>query len=197
MIALCEGTYAAPARSGLFDGPVDRLPVVERVALRDGKVTISGDDGNYLARVLVDVSPDIVWAVLTDYAQFPKFLPGVVSSQILETRSDGKVVEQVSQQQVFLFNFQSRIRYSTKETGRERIDFRLIDGDLASMEGFWLLEPVAPYPGAKPNKILLTHQVAAKPTDGTPRDAFNDVYKSVLKDTLAALRTEMKRRSTP
>ncbi len=119
-----------------------------------------------------------------------------MSSKVLETRSDGKTVEQISQQQVFLFTIQSRIRYSTTETGRERIDFRLLDGDLASMEGFWLLEPVAPYPGAKPNQILITHEVKAQPTDGTPRDAFNDVYQSVLKDTLAALRDEIKRRST-
>ncbi|MCS6813756.1 MAG: SRPBCC family protein, partial [Cyanobacteria bacterium] len=194
LVALGHGLLVAPVQAGLFNGPVDRLPVAERVSLRQGKVVLTGDNGNYTARVLVDVAPELVWTVLTDYDRFADFLPGVVSSKVLETKTDGKIVEQVSQQQIFLFTIQSRIRYSTRETGQERIDFQLIDGDLASMEGFWLLEPVAPYPGAKPNQILVTHQVRAQPTDGTPRDAFNDIYRNVLADTMAALRDEMNRR---
>ena len=192
---LASTMMPALAESTLFNGPVDRLPVPERVALRDGKVVVSGEDGNFSARVLVNVPSDIVWAVLTDYANFSDFMPGVISSEVLENRDHGKVVEQISRQTVFVFTIQSRIRYSTKETGQQRIDFQMIEGDLNKMEGYWLLEPVAPHPLANPNQILLTYEVKAEPTAGTPRQAFNDVYRAILEDMMVALRKEMQQRS--
>src|SRR6476646_12117337 len=60
------------AKAELFNGPVDRLPVAKRVALRSGKVVVTGDQGRYMAKVLVKASPDVVWSVLTDYTNLSK-----------------------------------------------------------------------------------------------------------------------------
>ncbi|HEY9861195.1 MAG TPA: SRPBCC family protein, partial [Candidatus Obscuribacterales bacterium] len=87
------------ARAELFNGPLDRLPLSERVALRSGKVVVTGDQGRYVAKVLVKASPDVVWAILTDYANLSKFLPNVVSSRVIETDGNRKVVEQVDVRQ--------------------------------------------------------------------------------------------------
>jgi len=77
-IACCTPTL--PARAALFDGPVDRLPSVQRDSLRKGQTVVTGSSGKYVARVLLTASPDAVWRVLTDYANLYKFIPNMTSS---------------------------------------------------------------------------------------------------------------------
>jgi len=183
-----------PSRADLFDGPVDRLPVPERVALREGKPVVVGENGFYTARILVKAPPKVVWSVLTDYGNFSEFLPNVIESRILEADGDRKVVEQVRQQQVFVVTVRSRVRYEAREIDQQKIEFKLIEGDLTRMEGFWLIEPVAPHPLAEPDQILITQQILAEPSGGTPKDTFNNIFKGSLTGNLLAIREEIKRR---
>ena len=107
-IACCTPTL--PARAGLFDGPVDRLPSVQRDSLRKGQTVVTGNNGKYVARVLLNASPDAVWRVLTDYANLYKFIPNMTSSRIIENRGSRKVIEQVDSRQVFLVSIVSRTK---------------------------------------------------------------------------------------
>jgi ribosome-associated toxin RatA of RatAB toxin-antitoxin module len=186
---------AVPVRAGLFDGPVDRLPVEERVALRNGKTVVTGDVGKYVGKVLVTASPDVVWSVLTDYPNFPKFLPNVVSTQIVEANGNRKVVEQVSERQVFLVSVTSRVRTENTETEKQRIDFRLVDGDLKELQGSWLIEPVSEIPGKDPTQVLITQEVQAKPKGGTPEDIFYGIFKGAIEGNLKAIQKEVNKRS--
>ncbi|MEB3292308.1 MAG: SRPBCC family protein [Synechococcales bacterium] len=188
--------HSQPAQaSQLFNSPVDRLPATQRAELRNGQTVVTGDRGNYVARVLVTTSPDVAWSVLTDYRSFARFLPNVVSSRVVEDRGNQKIVEQVDARQVFLVNVRSRVRSAIVETNRQRIDFRQIDGDLQQLSGYWKIEPIAPFAGAKPNQVLITQVVAAQPKSGTPRDVFYDIFKDSLDDTMQAIRREVGRRS--
>ncbi len=193
-IAIACCTPALPARASLFDGPVDRLPSMERDSLRSGQTVVTGDKGKYVARVLIDASPDQVWQVLTDYANLSKFIPNMASSQILESRNNRKVIEQVDSRQVFVVTITSRTKLAIQETDRKQIDFRLIDGDLSQMEGYWKMEPVSSVPRRSPNQILITYTVNAQPSGSTPLDAFYSIFKEALGDTLQAIKKEVKRR---
>jgi len=186
---------AVPVRAGLFDGPVDRLPVEERVALRNGKTVVTGVEGNYVGKVLVTAKPDVVWSVLTDYENFPKFLPNVVSTKIVGANGNRKVVEQVSERQVFLVSVTSRVRTENTETEKQRIDFRLVDGDLKELQGFWLIEPVSEIPGRDPTQVLITQEVQAKPKGGTPEGMFYDIFKGAIEGNLKAIQKEVNKRS--
>lgn len=193
-IAIACCTPALPARASLFDGPVDRLPSMERDSLRSGQTVVTGEKGKYVARVLVDASPDQVWQVLTDYGNLSKFIPNMASSKILESRDNRKVIEQVDSRQVFVVTITSRTKLAIQETDRKQIDFRLIDGDLSQMEGYWKMEPVSSVPRRPPNQILITYTVNAQPTASTPIDAFYSIFKEALGDTLQAVKKEVKRR---
>lgn len=186
-----------PVQAQLFDSPVDRLSVTERNALRQGQVVVTGDKGRYVVRTLVTAPRDVVWAVLTNYDQFAKFLPNVVSSQILETQGNRKVVEQIDVRQVFVVKTRSRVRTENIETPKQRIDFRLLEGDLKAMRGSWQLEPVAAYPGAAPTQILMTQTIEAQPPASAPPGVFYNVFKRALSDSATAIRTEIGRRSQP
>ncbi len=188
-------TMPMPAHADLFDGPVDRLPSVQRDSLRKGQTVVTGDRGKYVARVLVTASPDAVWRVLTDYGNLYKFIPNMSSSKILENRGDRKVIEQVDSRQVFLVPIVSRTKLAITETNRRQIDFRLIDGDLAKMEGYWKIEPVSTVPRRPPTQVLITYSINAQPNGSTPADAFYSIFKDALGDTLQAIKKEVKNRT--
>jgi ribosome-associated toxin RatA of RatAB toxin-antitoxin module len=184
-----------PVQAQLFDSPVDQLPAVQRATLRDGKSLVTGAAGKYTARVLVKASPDMAWAVLTDYANFAKFLPNLVSCKVLKANGKEKVIEQVDSRQVLLLRVKSRIRTVLTETAKTRIDFQLIEGDLQSLKGYWTIEPIAPFKGAQSDHVLISQVVAAQPKPGTPSGLFNDLFKDSLSQTLAAIGTEVSRRN--
>ena len=194
LIACC--TPALPVRAALFDGAVDRLPSsVERDSLRKGQTVVTGEQGKYVARVLVTASPQIVWQTLTDYANLYKFIPNMTSSKILESRGNRKVIEQVDSRQVFLISITSRTKLAIQETAQKQIDFRLIDGDLAKMEGYWKIEPVSAAPRRLPTQVLITYTVNAQPNSSTPADAFYGIFKEALGGTLQAIKQEVNNRN--
>ncbi len=186
----------APASAKLFDSPVDRLPTLQRVTLRKGQPLVTGEKGNYTARILVSTSPEEVWQVLTDYENLPKFVPNLISNKILSNNGDRKIVEQVNSQKVLFIQVKSRIRTAIAETQQNRIDFQQIDGDLQQMQGYWLIEPVAPYKGAKADKTLITQVIEAQPKKGTPKDIFYDIFQNSLGETIDAIAKEINRRTT-
>jgi ribosome-associated toxin RatA of RatAB toxin-antitoxin module len=187
---------SVPPVYALFDSPVDRLPVAaDRVALRQGKVLVQGEKGNYVARVLVAATPELAWAVLTDYSNFSRFIPNVVSSKILETQGNQKVIEQEDVRQLLFVNVRSRVRSAITETPQTRIDFRRIDGDVPKLDGYWKVEPVAADSGVKADQVLITEVVAVQPKSGLGADVFYNIFKNSLRDNLAAIQKEMSRRT--
>jgi ribosome-associated toxin RatA of RatAB toxin-antitoxin module len=195
-IALIFSIVLTPAATAkLFDGPVDRLPLQERVDLRKGKSILNGAQGNYTGRVLITASTDVVWQVLTDYNNFPRFLPDVTESKLLETKGNRKVFEQINQVKTFIFSTKAKVRIAVNEFYPSQIAFQLVNGDLDSLDGVWLLEPVSPYPSAPSDRVLITHKVIVQPNGNTTRGIFYDIYEKTLEATLDAIKIEAEERS--
>lgn len=188
-------SFVPNAKAKLFDSPVDRLPVAERVALKQGEVVLTGEQGKYLAKILIDGSIEGVWQVLTDYENFEEFLPGVADSRLIESNGDRKITEQTNQIKTLIFSTEARIRLAITESYPEKIDFNFVDGDLASLTGKWSLEPVSPTSFAPPNQVLVTHQVAVQPNNNAGKGFFYSIYKTTLEETLAAIKQEAETRA--
>ncbi|KAF3890740.1 cyclase/dehydrase [Tolypothrix bouteillei VB521301] len=194
--AIAAITNIPTSTAGLFDSTVDRLPTNERVALRKGESLVTGEKGKYTARVLVTTSLDTAWEVVTDYSNFAKFLPNVVSSKVISVNKNQKVIEQVDSRQVLLLRVKSRVRSAITETAKSRVDFQLVEGDLKSMKGYWLIEPIATYTGAKATQVLITQVVEAQPKSGTPAKVFYSIFKDSLSNTMGAIKQEVEKRSS-
>ena len=188
-------TFSPVATAKLFDGPVDRLPLEQRVSLKKGELVFLGEGGNYTSRLLITTTMDNAWQVLTDYEHFAEFLPGVVSSELLESNGDRKVFEQINKIKTFVFSIESRVKVATIESYPGKIAFEAVDGDLESMNGTWKLEPVSPYPSAPPDQVLITHQVMVEPAKAPSDGIFFSIYEDRLQDTLKAIKTETERRA--
>jgi len=179
---------------GLFDGPVDRLPPIQRDRLRRGQVVVTGSKGQYTARVLVTATLPQVWAVLTDYGNLAQFIPNMASSRIVRDQGDRKVVEQVDRRQVFVVNVVSRTVLDISEEKLSKIHFRLAEGDLENLTGTWQIEPVSFVPRQPPTQVLITHTVTVQPKANIPSATFFDIFEASLSDTLLAIAKEVQRR---
>ena len=185
---------STPAKAKLFDGPVDKLPVIDRVALRKGSVVLTGEEGNYLCRILVDGSIDDAWKVLTDYDNFEAFLPGVTTSQLVQNQGNHKIFEQINLIKTLMFRTEARIRLSITEDYPQKIVFNIVDGDVEDLNGTWLLEPVSLYPSAPPSQVLITHQVEVQPNSQLGKLIFYRIYENRLSQTLSAIKKEVEAR---
>jgi ribosome-associated toxin RatA of RatAB toxin-antitoxin module len=183
-----------PSYAQLFNGPVDQLSPVERAELRSGKVLVTGEKGSYVGRILVTASVGQVWDVLTDYPGFSKFLPHVTSSRVVRLDGDQKIIEQIDERRVLVLNVRSRVLSAVTETNQQRITFRRIEGDVPKLEGYWSVEPVAPYAGAPPDQVLITQVVAVEPVENVPTGMFYNFFKSSLRDNFVAIHKEINRR---
>lgn len=188
-------TFSPVANAKLFDGPVDRLPLEQRVALKNGEVILLGEKGKYTCRILTNSSVENAWQVLTDYENFAKFLPGVISSALLEQKGDRKVFEQVNQVKTLVFSIEARLQIANTESYPQQIAFEAIDGDIKSLKGKWTLEPVSPYSSAPANQVLLTHEVMVEPNKTLSDDLFFKIYEDRLEETVAAIKQETEKRS--
>lgn len=187
---------ATPASAQLFNSTLDRLPVKERVTLREGQAIVSGEDGQFIGRVLINAPVSTVWQVLTDYDNFDRFFPNVENSQLLESAGNCRVFEQVTVVQTFIINIKNRVVVATTENYPQQIQFDLVEGDVNALQGFWRLDRLETYTDTQPNQVLITHQVEIDPEDrGVTRDIFFNTYKNVLEETLLAIKQETERRA--
>ncbi len=96
----------------------------------------------------VPVNQTTAWAVLTDYARFPEFVPGLNSSRLLEERNTSKLVEQrgtvIAGQ--FRMPFQGVVKIEELrpegQPGVIRVAF--ISGPLKDVQGEWNIKPGKP-----------------------------------------------------
>lgn len=188
--------FSPVATAKLFDGPVDRLPLEQRVSLRRGEVVFLGEAGNYTCRILAKSSMDNAWQVLTDYEHFAEFLPGIISIKVIENSGDRKVFEQINKITTFVFSIESRVQIASTEFYPEKIAFEAVEGDLETMNGKWTLQPVSPYPSAPPDQVLLVHQVKVEPAEVLSDSIFYNIYESRLEETLMAIKQEIEKRAT-
>ncbi|GAB4378589.1 MAG: hypothetical protein Kow00121_30850 [Elainellaceae cyanobacterium] len=171
----------------------DGLSEPQQDQLRRYQPLITGDQGNYIGWILANAPLEQVWSVLTDYSQFPQFLPTVVAAEILETNGDRKVVEQTDQRRLLLMNVKSKVRTENIEKAPDRIDFRLLEGDLKTLQGRWKIHLAVV--GENQVQTLITQTVNAEANAGLFEGMFHQVFESSLRDNLKAIRDEAEQRS--
>ncbi|MGB3240138.1 MAG: SRPBCC family protein [Geitlerinemataceae cyanobacterium] len=189
-ISLVEANTELPTTT------IEPLSLEEKTALENGDIVVTGTEGQYLARMVIDASVDNLWAVLTDYNNFIDFLPNIVSSSVIESEGNSYLVEQVSKQRVLLFDIESRLLTENIQTENQRIDFSLVDGDLSQFQGYWTIEPFASSVEGEAPQLLVTQSVEVQPARGTPENLFYDIFKNALEKTLTAIRDEVDRRES-
>jgi hypothetical protein len=141
-MALALGLFlalGAPARALTSWEPKEEA----RLAKGDAVARVSdekGPGGRVLAAIDIPVKADIVWRVMLDCARAPEYVPRLQSCAIVESGADGlsDVRDHTIRWIAILPTVKLRFR-SDYEPGRV-IRVSRISGDLAAMQGAWVLE---------------------------------------------------------
>jgi len=172
----------------LFNSALDQLPATDRAALRNGDVLVTQSNGQFVGRVLINAATTDVWQILTDYNNLARVFPNIESSKLLRSNNNTHVFEQINVVRFFPVTRRIRVVVAATESYLQQINFSLVEGDVDALQGTWRLDAIAPYRGAAPNQVLVTHQVAITPGGSTPRSLFQSIYADALEDTLAAIK---------
>jgi uncharacterized membrane protein len=190
-LALCPSVAAA--------APAWSMTPAQRAAVERGEVVVVADRraarndqpvAATLAALRVAAPPDTVFAVLTDCAAAPAWMPHLVECRVLE--ADAAQASELIAHRVHYGWFAPRIDYVFRVQLRERrsISFENVSGDLAQNDGAWALETAAD--GVS---TIVTYTVRTRPKFYVPQWLYRRAVRAELPDMLRALRTRAE--STP
>jgi ribosome-associated toxin RatA of RatAB toxin-antitoxin module len=174
--------WSAP--SGWVDDPT----VQQELASGQVAVRIAfQDDGSRMrvhAAVKVHATPEAIWRVLTDCEHAPNFVPGVKRCHRVQTAPDGSwdIVEQEAKYSWLMPPITCVIRAEYKRP--QRIDFKLISGDLKAQEGHWTLDDPA-----GPEATVVEYELQVDPGFWIPRVLLRHSLRTELPAALKAVRT--------
>jgi ribosome-associated toxin RatA of RatAB toxin-antitoxin module len=166
----------------------------QRAAVERGDIVVVADrraaQGNQpvsatLAALKVAATPDAVFAVLTDCAAAPAWMPHLVECRVLET--DAANTSELIAHRVHYGWFAPRIDYVFRVHLRDRrsIAFENVSGDLAQNDGIWALESAA-----DGGSTIVTYSVRTRPKFYVPQWLYRRAVRAELPGMLRALRQQ-------
>jgi carbon monoxide dehydrogenase subunit G len=93
------------------------------------------------ASTRLDSDPATAWRVLTDYERYGDFIPGVISSHVVDRRGSTVVVEQSDQLPLWLLRMPLHVTYAIREFPPNLVQSRATTGALPALESSYLLTP--------------------------------------------------------
>lgn len=136
----------------------------------------------------LDLEPQWLWAVLTDYDQLHRFIPNLASSRQLWRQDNRVAVEQVGTQQFCGLRFSARVRLElSEELEQGRLSFRMLDGDFRCFEGAWMV-------GADNTSSWLLYDLTVQGKPGMPIGLIEQRLKDDLANNLRGVQQEAQRR---
>ncbi len=161
--------------------PQFQITKQEESDLNNGKAIIRGAEGNYVAFIVANGNLNTIWKILTDYNNFKNFFPNVAASKLLKSNGDRKVFQQVNVVGVWFFTKKYTLEIATEETYPNNIAFKIVKGELDTLEGNWELKSITP------KQTLIIYRVKVAPRAGANLKQFYAIYEKSLEKTLTAL----------
>lgn len=83
---------------------------------------------------------DVAWSVLTDYARFPDFVPGILANRVLEAAGRSKLIEQRGEVVSGMFRMRYEGTMRVEESPVSGLSIRFLSGPFKDVRGEWRLE---------------------------------------------------------
>lgn len=167
---------AAPPAPDEDSALLARLLAGEVVA-RESRGDSSG--GSARMQMLVQASPRAVWEVIVSCELAFRFVDGLRECQVLEDTGDRALVRQVVDQGWLMPTFD--FVFESLRQPWERIGFRLIEGNLAAMEGSWRFVET-------PDGTLVDYEIRLRPRAPVPGFLVRRNLNRAMPDQLACVR---------
>ncbi len=140
-------------------------------------------------RVLLPVSPRVVWQVLTDYDRIATFVPGLTVSRLINGTGEPLLLEQQGELRFPVFHVRFDVVARVEEHPYHTIRFRAIRGNMTEMSGEWNVEAIGADEGSR-----LRYHVRVVPEFWVPPVLGPALLKRNFNEQFEALTREMMRR---
>jgi ribosome-associated toxin RatA of RatAB toxin-antitoxin module len=158
------------------------MPILASPAAR---VTLQGSKGNYSASVMVPVSAQKAWGVLTNYESMPGLLPDIKEARVL-SRSGRNLELAQTYKASYTFGQTIKARLQVEETPPTKMSYSLISGDrIKQLSGNWTITPVK-------GGVLVKHQLQVVPQiPGFLLGTYYDLTETNLRQSMQILAKQM------
>lgn len=162
----------------------DSLSQAEELRLERGEVIIHTprlDDNGGTVRVwaLVHAPAKAVWDVIVDCDQNRYFVVGLEHCEVLVDEPERALTHHVVD--AGFFTPELDFRFEARRQPFSRMDFRLTEGNLRRMEGYWRFTP-------RGEAVLIEHELSLQPAVPAPRWLVRRKLASDLPAMLACIR---------
>ncbi len=140
------------------------------------------------ASLRVDAHHHIAWQVLTDYNNLARFIPGMLSSQIVSEPGEPLLLKQTGQSGFLFFRLPIEVVVRIVETPLEAIRFEAVSGSFKSQNGEWRIE-------RQEEATLLIYQTHIVPGFWVPPLIGAAVIGQDVKSKLVGVAQEIQRRA--
>lgn len=178
-LALVCLALASPAQAA--DGGASITVEVER---NRGAVEVD-------TRVLLPVSPRVVWEVLTDYDHIATFVPGLSMSRLISGAGEPLLLEQRGELRFPVLSVQVNVVARVEEHPYHTIRFQAVRGNMAEMSGEWSVETIGADEGSS-----LRYRLHVVPEFWVPPVLGPALIRRSFHDQFEALVREMMRRAS-
>jgi ribosome-associated toxin RatA of RatAB toxin-antitoxin module len=163
------------------------MPIDERLRskLERGEIELESTDGpggrrDARARALIAAPQAKIWATITDYEHYKDFMPLTTVSEVKKREPNEVLFYTELTTPVKTIHYTIRL---VLDEGKGAVDWKLVDGNLASNEGSWRLEP---YRGGDETYVVYT--CFAAPGFPLPGFLLNKLTQGTLPEVIAAVR---------
>ncbi len=146
---------------------------------------LEGRQQHIFAQIQIPYPLEQVWEVLTDYEALAEFMPGLRESRCLERSPGGVRVEQISTKSFMGMKFSTRSVLDIEEKLLDRIHYRLVEGDMEALSGYWQLNPLEI---GNATGVELIYNFLVCPKRILPMAWVEQVFRQDLPETLLAIR---------
>ena len=157
----------------------------------DPAISVREAGGTYVVTASFSVlaPTSVARQVLTDYANIPRFMPGVRTSEVLEREAGYARVEQEAISKFMMFSKRVHLVLDVDEQS-EVIRFRdRCKKSFAHYEGAWTLT-------SRENRTEISYQLTAQPAFSVPGFVLRKLLNRDARDMIERLRAEIGNRSS-
>ena len=137
----------------------------------------------------LNLEPQFLWDVLTDYENLSRFIPNLASSRLLWRQENRVGLEQIGTQQFCGLRFSARVQLElTEQKEQGRLSFRMLEGDFRWFEGVWAM-------GADASSSWLLYELTVQGKAGMPIGLIEQRLQQDLGSNLRGVQKEAIRRA--
>ncbi len=142
----------------------------------------------------LDLDPQWIWAVLTDYANLSHYIPNLTSSRQLWRRGNRVGLEQVGTQQICGLRFSAQVELElVEDRDAGELRFAMSRGDFRCFEGVWRIRSQ----GQGDQLVTsLVYELTVQGRAGMPIGFIEQRLRDDLASNLRGVQQEAQRRAT-